>query len=764
MLEYIDLLIEIGEKLDNGQYRLSIASEPAGETEDVFILGVSEREMGSILKTLSLGARLSRAFSVPHLIRGFSREQQALIDFGRKLFDGLTQSQAIRSCYDRTVHTMLADRDKGIRIRLAVKEPSLQAIPWELLHDGERFLAVSGLTPMVRYVKLGRPLGSLEAQTPLRLLVAIASPKDQAQLDVAKERHVIEKALQKSHDLIETVFLPEASFRKLSRELLTALAQHRPYHILHFIGHGRYNAGEGELVFEREETRTSDYVDGQTLGNVLNRHRYLRLVVLNACEGAEVGTKDPFSSIALSLLKAGVPAVVAMQFPISDQAAIQFSDEFYHSLSLGFPVDVALGDARVQMHAIEGSVEFATPVLYTHTRDGQLFDVTDLSEPAIGTVGDRVEQKRLDKERGDLGGQTVPNAIWRRISRIIRILMNLEKPSTLGWFLLGFISAGIAVILFRQPLHCWIEYRVSEAVVSLLVVLAGIAAAAFTQFIPSNVKRVLQVLIGGIASALVLSLIVFPFLDPPAEKVCFPRSALTPTSAPEPTPTVATPSSVPVIATSTNTKTAIAEPTETPSHTPSVTVTSTETPADTLTATVRSTEISTPTPTATTTPTGTPTPTPTSSDTPMPTSCPPHASFVEDVTIPDGTNLPPGEPFTKTWRMRSDGCVAWPVGTTWVFVSGEQMGAPASVPVPDTPLGGMADISVALIAPDTPGTYKGNWQMQGPDGTRLGDQVYVTIVVPTPAPIATPTATDTPLPLTPAPRPPTATKPIPTPP
>ncbi len=130
-----------------------------------------------------------------------------------------------------------------------------------------------------------------------------------------------------------------------------------------------------------------------------------------------------------------------------------------------------------------------------------------------------------------------------------------------------------------------------------------------------------------------------------------------------------------------------------------------------------------PTRTPTTTPTRAPTRTPT------PTPCLPDARFAADVTVPDGTAFDMGAAFTKAWRMLSDGCAPWPEGTTWAFVSGARMGAPPSIPVPDTPLGSTVDLSVDMVAPDAPGTYKGTWQMQLADGTPLGDQAYVMIVV-----------------------------------
>ena len=137
------------------------------------------------------------------------------------------------------------------------------------------------------------------------------------------------------------------------------------------------------------------------------------------------------------------------------------------------------------------------------------------------------------------------------------------------------------------------------------------------------------------------------------------------------------------------------------------------------------------TPTRTPAPTRTRVPTPTRAPTrtPTPTPCLPGAAFVANVTVPDGTSLETGTPFIKTWRMQSDGCARWPAGSTLAFVSGDRLGAPESVPVPDTPLDGSADPSVEMVAPDAAGTYQGNWQMRDPDGTPFGDRVHVQVTV-----------------------------------
>ncbi len=143
-------------------------------------------------------------------------------------------------------------------------------------------------------------------------------------------------------------------------------------------------------------------------------------------------------------------------------------------------------------------------------------------------------------------------------------------------------------------------------------------------------------------------------------------------------------------------------------------------------------------------------PTPTLEPTlPVPNDCTYDSAYVADVTISDDTELAPGAPFVKTWRLRNNGTCPWGSGTRLVFVDGDRMGGTAAVEVPATPPGETVDLEVPLIAPDQPGTYRGAWRMQSPSGDSFGDRPYVQIVVSmsvtvTPAP--TPTETAPPMP------------------
>ncbi|MDW8102959.1 MAG: NBR1-Ig-like domain-containing protein [Anaerolineae bacterium] len=148
-----------------------------------------------------------------------------------------------------------------------------------------------------------------------------------------------------------------------------------------------------------------------------------------------------------------------------------------------------------------------------------------------------------------------------------------------------------------------------------------------------------------------------------------------------------------------------------------------------------------PTPTPTPQPTGvgvvtqTPSPPPAS---PTATACVMGARLVADVTVPDNTAFAPGTPFIKTWRLHNSGTCAWAPGTKLVFVSGDPMAGPAMVDVPALAPGARSDVSINLVAPTAPGTYRANYQLQAPDGTRFGSIIWVQIVVPgtpTPTPV-----------------------------
>jgi formylglycine-generating enzyme required for sulfatase activity len=133
---------------------------------------------------------------------------------------------------------------------------------------------------------------------------------------------------------------------------------------------------------------------------LLHDHHTLRLVVLNSCEGAMQDVNDPFSSIATTLMLAGIPAVIAMQFEISDQAAITFAKIFYKWLAKGTAIDKAVGEARKYLFAVErNNVEWGTPVLYLRAKDGELFALDSKVPEQEKAIQEKLAKEKLEQEK-----------------------------------------------------------------------------------------------------------------------------------------------------------------------------------------------------------------------------------------------------------------------------------------------------------------------------------------------------------------------------
>ena len=98
-----------------------------------------------------------------------------------------------------------------------------------------------------------------------------------------------------------------------------------------------------------------------------------------------------------------------------------------------------------------------------------------------------------------------------------------------------------------------------------------------------------------------------------------------------------------------------------------------------------------------------------------------EAQFVTDVTVPDGTSFYWGVTFQKTWRIKNVSTCTWTTSYNLIYVSGSQMGAPGSVPFPQSVGPGQTvDLSVSMTAPNAPGTFIGYWELQDPSGAWFG--------------------------------------------
>lgn len=368
-LSYLDfdLLVE----RTGAKYMARVMRSPAGQATAEFEFPFSDLEIENLMLRVGRPRKGTR--------RADSPELQEVKKFGGRLFEAVFNPEvraAFRSSYD-----LAQSQEAGLRLRLSfVNTPELMDLPWEFLYSPaqNRFLALSVSTPLVRFIDLPQTLQPFTVRPPLRILSMFSSPTDYEELDAEAEWGRLRSAVS---DLEQRQLITLDRLENASLDALRKAMRRNEYHVFHFVGHGSFDplTQDGMLILEDEHER-GRRTSGQYLGQLLSDHRSLRLVILNACEGARTSRSDPFAGVAQSLMQQGLPAVIAMQFEISDDAAIVFAHEFYSALADGYPVDAALSNARSAIFSQPNELEWGTPVLYLRAPNGRIFDIAPMTD------------------------------------------------------------------------------------------------------------------------------------------------------------------------------------------------------------------------------------------------------------------------------------------------------------------------------------------------------------------------------------------------
>jgi hypothetical protein len=358
---YVDFGLAVLER-QGKNYPIQVITSPAGEEE-------VNASFQAFFEAEDFQKKLEK-------LREMQASREDLRWMGDKLFESLFQNgiyDILKSSLDH-----VTDEKKHLRLSLRLDAPELAHLPWELIHSSRlvpSFLLLHKRLSLARYMPLRQAPRRLEFRVPLRILVVISSPTGLKPLNVKGEIKLIKKALRPliwGGD-VRVRFCENATLDNLRSELER---EHGP-EILHYIGHGHFDLQKSMAFLDLENANNKpDPVDAETFGNLLHESP-VRLVVLNSCEGAVASDTDAFAGVAQNLMRAGVPAVVAMQYKILDRAAALFSKVFYATLITNYSIDAAVARARREIMTTTrtgpGQHSWATPVLFMRAQDGRIF-------------------------------------------------------------------------------------------------------------------------------------------------------------------------------------------------------------------------------------------------------------------------------------------------------------------------------------------------------------------------------------------------------
>ena len=367
-----------------------------------------------------------------------AKQAQKLADYGQRLYGFLFGD-------GRDLEAFCKYNDayrSQARLTLALHGNAAQLwrLPWEYLHDGDAFLALNG-----RFLLSRKPygLGKLAPATvplPLRLLVVVSAPDDQPALDTEEEIGVIQEALDEAvrAGRVTVEYLDDATLPAIG----AALRRVQP-HVIHYTGHGVFKPKRGRsyLALERDDGRAELAGIDDLKPYLADARGDLRLVVLSACQSAQTGSVDAFGGVATGLLNEEVPAVLAMQFSILDNSAIQLARAFYAALAEGRTPAEATQRARVALRdfAAGPGYDWGVPALYLRAQGMRLVD-PDAEAP---------EHVAPDRVWVDVGGLPLPPHFVGRKPELRALRRALRERATTAVFVRGIGGMGKSSVVAK---------------------------------------------------------------------------------------------------------------------------------------------------------------------------------------------------------------------------------------------------------------------------------------------------------------------------
>ncbi|MEC4813405.1 MAG: CHAT domain-containing protein [Scytonema sp. PMC 1069.18] len=390
-----------------------------------------------------------------------------LANIGHHLFQALFPAASqVEKILERAI-TLSEDRHTQLHIQFQFHANSEQPYrllyyPWELVHNGQKFLAQERVT-FSRYIAHRSTPPNLPPVDKVNVLLISSAAFDlenKLKPFSSSEQQAIRKGIDKAKrkKLVSLTKLKMAKFNEL-RVYLTENRDNKAPHVIHFDGHGIYgkrctfdkcrkiNPGikiekckwcgssltspEGYLIFEDDEGQ-ADYVSASKFGDLIQqtsfgneKQRGVFLVVLSACKsGMALAGDSDFNGIAQNLISRQVPAVVAMQYLISIPAATAFAEQFYRSLGQRNLLATAVSHAREAMGF--DSNQWYRPVLYLRWKDNE--GGTLFTESSASVSSYQIEQviQHLANQRDSVTSTEVSVELSNAVDEVVESVI---KPT-----------------------------------------------------------------------------------------------------------------------------------------------------------------------------------------------------------------------------------------------------------------------------------------------------------------------------------------------
>jgi tetratricopeptide (TPR) repeat protein/CHAT domain-containing protein len=283
-------------------------------------------------------------------------------------------------------------------LRFADGATKLEALPWETLHDDTEFIAAGAKTTLTRLPLGVAPPSELPPiPRPLKLFGFFASPLDlgdHERLSAEREQEILLEAINDpaGQGRISADFEDEAKLEILARSLRDG------YHILHFTGHGISPRDGGGLLLEDAHGKKLPASIAEVMQAVKSGVDKLRLAVISGCQTARTLHTGAYSDLARELLRQHVPAVIAMQFSITDEGGLKLAEVLYKEIAKGVELERAVHAARrVLLEDERFFINNDALAIVLLAADGACLQTTEAEvappqdEPSATYVGDRLD-------------------------------------------------------------------------------------------------------------------------------------------------------------------------------------------------------------------------------------------------------------------------------------------------------------------------------------------------------------------------------------